>query len=92
MKSKKRVFTSRLRTVAHQDLAKGGHNWGCGPQPPTDFYNFNIKNTHFSTLFFEKRRAMSAVITNNAKIFSQLMSKSRNLAKISEKGLQPLLV
>ena len=28
----------------------------------------------------------------NAKIFSQLMSKSRSLAKISERRLQPLLV
>ena len=33
-----------------------------------------------------------AVITDNAKIFSQLMSKNRSLAKISEKRLQPLLV
>ena len=35
---------------------------------------------------------MSAVTTDNSKVFSQLMSKSRNLAKISERRLQPLLV
>ena len=29
---------------------------------------------------------------DNAKIFSQLMSKSRSLAKISDRRLQPLLV
>ena len=32
---------------------------------------------------------MSAVTTGNAKIFSQLTSKSRSLAKISERRLQP---
>ena len=35
---------------------------------------------------------MSAVATDNAKIFSQLMSKSSNLTKISERRLQTLLV
>ena len=35
---------------------------------------------------------MSAVTTDNAKIFSHLMSKSRSLAKISERRLQSLLV
>ena len=35
---------------------------------------------------------MGAVTMDNAKIFSQLMSKSRSLAKISERRLQPLLV
>ena len=35
---------------------------------------------------------MSAVTTDNAKIFSQLMSKIRSLAKISKRRLQPLLV
>ena len=34
---------------------------------------------------------MSAVTIDNAKIFSQLMSKSRRLAKISERRLQSLL-
>ena len=40
----------------------------------------------------EKGHAVSAVTINNAKIFSQLMSKTRSLAKISERRLQPLLV
>ena len=35
---------------------------------------------------------MSAVTIDNAKIFSQLMSKSRSLAKISDRRLQSLLV
>ena len=35
---------------------------------------------------------MSAVTIDNAKIFSQLMSKSRSLAKISERRLQSLVV
>ena len=35
---------------------------------------------------------MSAVTIDNAKVFSQLMSKSRSWAKISERRLQSLLV
>ena len=35
---------------------------------------------------------MSAVAVDNAKIFLQLMSKNRSLAKINERRLQPLLV
>ena len=35
---------------------------------------------------------MSAVTIKNAKIFLQLKSKSRSLAKINERRLQPLLV
>ena len=35
---------------------------------------------------------MSAVTTDNVKIFSLLMSKSRNLANISKRRLQSLLV
>ena len=67
--------------------------WGCSPQPLTNFYGFHIKNTHFSKLFYQKKgHAVSAVAMDNAKIFSQIMSKSRSLAKISEKRLQSLLV
>ena len=29
--------------------------WGHSPQPPTIFYNFHIKNAHFSTLFLSKK-------------------------------------
>ena len=65
--------------------------WGRSPQTPMNFYGFHIKNTHLGKLFIEKEHAMTAVTMDNAKIFSQLMSKSRNLAKISER-LQPLLV
>ena len=35
---------------------------------------------------------MSAVTIDNAKRFSQLMSKSRGLAKISDRRMPPLLV
>ena len=43
--------------------------------------------------YYGVRYAVSAVSTmDNAKIFSQLISKSRSLAKISERKLQPLLV
>ena len=53
---------------------------------------FHIKNTHISSCFIEKGHAVSAVLIDNAKLFSQLMSKSRSLAEISERRLQPLLV
>ena len=68
--------------------------WGHRPQPPTNFYGFHIKkNIHFSTLFFiETGHAVRAVNMDNTKTFWQLMSKSRSLAKISEKRLQSLLV
>ena len=42
--------------------------------------------------FIEKGHAVSAVTIDNAKIFSQLMSKSRSLAKGDERRLQSLLV
>ena len=62
------------------------------PQPPTNFYDFHIKNTLILALFFIKKgRAESAVTMGNAKIFSQLKSKSRSLAKIGERRLQPIL-
>ena len=69
---------------------------GPGMKPPAAnaFLRFSYeKNTHFSKFFFiEKGRVVSAVTTDNAKVFSQLMSKSRSVAKISERRLQPLLV
>ena len=67
--------------------------WGRSPQPPPNFYRFYIKNTLIFTHFFtEKGLAVSAVTMDDAKIFSQLMSTSRNLAKVSENRLQPSLV
>ena len=86
----------------------GGHNGGLRVKPPavksygilgrshqlpTNFYGFHIKKyTHFNTLSYRKRLAVSVVIMGDAKIFSQLMSKSKSLAKISERRLQALLV
>ena len=56
------------------------------------FYGFHINSIPFNTLFYRKRACSDAVTMDNAKIFPQLMSKSRGLAKISERRLQPLLV
>ena len=63
-----------------------------GVYPNGTTSGFHVKNTHLCTYFMEKKHAVSAVFIDNAKLFSQLMSKSRNLAEISEKRLQPLLV
>ena len=47
------------------------------PQPPSNFYAFLIKkNTHFSIFFIEKGHALSAITMDNARIYSQLKSKS----------------
>ena len=62
------------------------------PHPPTNFYGFHIKNTHFSTFFYRKKACGDAVTMDNAKIFPQLMSKSRGSAKISKRRLQLFLV
>ena len=35
--------------------------WGRSPQPPTDFYDFHIRNIHLGTLFIEKGRTVPAV-------------------------------
>ena len=84
---------SKGRGERTQDLAKEGAQlgvWGRSPQPPT---NFHIRKTLILAHFFvEKGHAVSAVAIDNAKIFSQLMSKGRSLAKISERRLQSLLV
>ena len=65
---------------------------GVAPSCQQTFTVFISKNTHFNTLFYQKRLAVSAVIMDHAKIFAQLMPKSRSLAKISKKRLLPLLV
>ena len=56
-----------------------------------EFLRFHIKKTLILAHFFiEKRCAVSAVTMDNAKIFSQLLSKSRSLAKEHERRLQPV--
>ena len=79
-----------------QDLTKDeGTTGGLGAKSPAsnEFLRFSHKKTLiFAHLFVEKGHAVSAVTTHNAKMFSQLMSKSRSLAKISERRLQSLLV
>ena len=72
--------------------AGGQGGVGSSPQPPTNFYGFHINNTHFNTLFCQKRACSDAITMDNTKIFLQLISKNRGLAKISEGRLQPLLV
>ena len=70
------------------------------PQPPKDFYDFHTKNTHFSTLFYRKKRYRflqeSAVTTDNTeyknKSVADALSESRNLIKINQRRLQPLLI
>ena len=74
---------------------QGGHDRGSGGIAPSRqqiFAVFTLKNTDFSTLFIEKVHAVSAVTMDNAKMFSQRMSKNRSLAKIRERRLQPLSV
>ena len=72
--------------------AAGGYR-GLGAAPPAsnDFLRF-LKQLILAQFFIEKGRAVSAVTIDKAKLFSQLMSKSGSLAKISEMRLQPLLV
>ena len=43
-----------------EDLAKEGHNWAT-PPAANKFLRFSHKNTHFSTLFYRKGHAVSAV-------------------------------
>ena len=67
--------------------------WGRSPKPPINFLRFSHKKTLILAHFFiEKEHAVSAATIDYAKIYSQLMPKSRYLAKISERRLQPLLV
>ena len=69
------------------NLAKGGE-----PQPEVcnEFLRLSHKKTLIlAPLFTEKGHAVSAVTTDNAKICSQFMSKSRSLTKVRERRLQP---
>ena len=84
------IFLGGERT---QDLAKEGPQPGEAMTASNEFLRFSHQKTLILAQFFvEKGHAVSAVIIDNAKIFSQLMSKSRSLAKISERRLQSLLV
>ena len=79
--------------MAHPEFGKRGGDTTGGLVAANELLRFSHKkNTHFNTLFYQKRLAVSAVIMDNAKIFLQFMSKSRSSTKISEKRLQPLLV
>ena len=104
----KRVLCSQWRTqkfrkmggeasegVAPPGYGKGGTTGGLRAKPPAanEFLRFSHEKTLILAHFFiEKENAVRAVTIVNAKIFSQLTFKSRSLAKISEKRLQPLLV
>ena len=56
---------------------------------PNGTSGFHIKNTHINPYFIEKGHAVSAIFIDYAKLFLQLMSKSRSLAEICERRLQP---
>ena len=81
----------RVRTVALPGFSKGGHNQGFGGETPShwrlrgsaakEFSQF-LQTLILAHFFIEKGHAVSAVTIDNAKIFSQLMSKSRSLAKL----------
>ena len=80
--------------------AAGGYgDLGARPPAENEFLRFPHKKTHIIAHFcIEKGHAVSAVtlpyigLTDNAKIFPPLMPKSRSLAKISERRLQPLFI
>ena len=83
-------------TAWHPGIGKRGATTGrqgAKPSAANEFLQFSHKKTLILAHFFiEKVHAVSAVTMDNAKTFSQLMSESRSLAKISEMRLQPLLV
>ena len=85
-----------FRGSAHSIWPRMEHNRGSGGEAPSlqrIFKVFTYKKTLILAHFFvEKGHAVSAVTIDNAKIFSQLMSKSRSLAKITERRLRSLLV
>ena len=62
-----------------------GHDRGVRVKPPAanEFLRFSHKKHILAHFFVEQEHVVSGVIMDNAKIFLQLMSKSRNLAKIS---------
>ena len=79
--------------------------WGWNPQPPKTkevwgrsrqriFRVFWQKTLILAHFFMEKGHVVSAIaiIMDYAKIFLQLMCKSRSLARISKRRLQPLLI
>ena len=66
--------------------------WGRSPQRPTNFYGFHTNTLILAHFFIEKGHAVSTVTWDNAKIFSPFLSKSRSLAKMCQRRLQPLLV
>ena len=70
-----------------------GHNQGCGGEAEKGG-RFSQKTLILAHFFNKKGHAASAVTRDNTKTFSQLMVclKSRSMAKISEKRLQPLSV
>ena len=71
-----------------QDLVKG-----MGATGVNEFLRFSHKKTLILTHFYiEKGNAVSAVTIDTAKMLSELMSKSRSLAKLSERRLKLLLL
>ena len=79
--------------VAHSGFGNRGATIGGLGAAASQFVRFSCKKTLILAHFLiEKGRAVSAVTMENAKVFLQLMSKSRSLAKICERRLQPLLV
>ena len=62
-----------------------GHDRGVGVKPPVvyEFLRFSHEKHILAHFFVEQEHIVSRVIMDNAKVFLQLMSKSRNLAKIS---------
>ena len=78
----------------HFPVAHSGFGKGEGLQSEvaaSKNFRFSHKKTLIlAHLFIEKGCAVSAVTMDNAKIFSQLMSKSRSLDKVREKRLQPV--
>ena len=57
-----------------------------------EFLRFSHLKTLILANLLEKGHAVSAETTDNAKMFSQLISKSERLAKINESRLQLLLI
>ena len=93
-------WTSLIRdftkAVAHPRFGKVGRatTEGFEVKPPPANKNlwFSHKKHSFYHTLIEKEHAMSAITRDNAKIFSQFMSKSRSLATIGERRLYPLFV
>ena len=64
---------------------------GAKPLAANKNLRFSHKTLILAHLFIKKGCAASAVTMDNAKIFLQLMSKSRSLAKVRERRLQPVV-